>query len=395
MTRLAIAAALGLTCVVVGCGRDADGSTASVITEVDGVRHVTLPAHDRLDVPEWDLTETYNTSSDGAKVELFRVVGARLLEDGSLVIANSGTNELLHLDSAGKIQGRYGREGGGPGEYKSIASIDIDRSGMLVVYDPREIRLTRISADGQVVETSRLSSDDPVVGLLPLAETADGKFLAVFGEARIFRRSAEFRDTIPLLIVDPAAETWDTIAAWPAQEWAGVEVGGGVARSEIGFGRALAYSGRNGSVAIGSTDSLDIHVFDETGRRSMRLAGWGADRQVTPAAVERWRSGVLDRLRQVPEELRVALGQAPHRNTYPAFQRLLVDDRGRIWIGLYPPPGEPQDWIVVDKEGHVAGRVTVPPESRLLDAAGDQLVVAGRTELDEEYVSVLRVNEDR
>jgi hypothetical protein len=124
-----------------------------VISEVAGVLHVHLPSRNLLDAPPWRLRQIYDTSASGSGVELFRVVGARFLEDGTLVVANSGTRELLFLDDAGGLERRFGRAGSGPGEFSVMTALDVDDSRGLMVYDPREIRLTRVTSTGDFIGT--------------------------------------------------------------------------------------------------------------------------------------------------------------------------------------------------------------------------------------------------
>jgi hypothetical protein len=211
---------------------------------------------------------------------------------------------------------------------------------------------------------------------------------------RAFRSTGEGRDTVPLVVVDPAGAPLDTVGVWPAQEWALYGSPGGIPRTQVGFGRALAYAGRGGRVALGSTDSLDLSLFDATGRLAMRISGWSSNLEVSPADVERWRDDLLEQRSRDPEEIRRWLASAPYRDTYPAFRDLLVDDEGRLWIGGYPQGDQPQSWLIIGVEGQLVAQVMVPSGSTLLDAAGDRLAVLRRTEMDEEYIVVMEIERE-
>lgn len=383
--------------VVAGCGAGSDREAKAIISEVDGVLHVQLPARlpggvaEVPGVPDWGLRELYNTSSSGSDIELFRVTAARFLGDGTLAIANSGSNEILLLDDDGALRRRVGRAGSGPGEFGWIATLDLDADGNLLVYDPREVRLTRMAPTGEVVEARRLSSGTAVIDIHPLAELEDGRIMAVFSDVRVFHSSGEARDTVPLVVVDPAGAPWDTIGSWPAQEWAFFGFSGGSSRTQVGFGRNLAYAGRGGRAVLASTDSLDLSVFDATGSVAMRITGWGAIGAVSPADAERWRNQLVEQRSRAPEEIRRWLESAPFRGTYPAFKDLLVDDEGRVWIGGYPRGDQAQSWLIIGGDGRLEGRLEVPGGATLLDAAGGRVAMLRRTELDEEYVVVLEI----
>lgn len=394
--RITVVMILGSTITfLAACGAGTEPRGEPTVTEVDGVLHVRLPAVE-FDAPEWRLREVYATSEGESRLELFRVTGARFVDDGALVLANSGTSELVYLDRAGRLERRFGRAGSGPGEFRGMSTLDVDRSGNLTVYDPRELRLTRLTPAGDVVETTRLSSEDAVVDLLPLSELVDGRILAVFGAVRSFRLSGESRDTVPLVLIDPAlidpaGARWDTLSTWAAREWAYFQFAGGVTRAEVGFGRDLVYSGRSGRVALGSTDSLSVAVFDETGNLAMEITGWGPVGTVDLETADRWRAEFLEQRSQAPPEILRLLEDVPHRDSYPAFEYLLVDAVGRVWIAMYPRPGEDQDWFVVGLDGRVEGRLTLPNGSTLLDATDERVAVLRRNDLDEEYVVVMEI----
>lgn len=381
---------------IVSCAASGDRQTDPVVTEVDGVLQVELPGRISDAVPEWRVREVYNTTSAGSEIELFRVRAARFLGDGSLTIGNSGTHEILQLGADGGLRRRFGRAGSGPGEFGMIATLDVDRSGNLLVYDPRELRLTRIAPSGEVVETKRLSSGAAVADLHPLAELVDGRLMGLSNLSilRAFRSTGEGRDTVPLVVVDPAGAPLDTVGVWAAREWALYGAPGGMPRTQVGFGRTLAYAGRGGRVALGSTDSLELSVFDATGSLTMRIAGWGSNLEVSPANVERWRSDLLEQRARDPEEIRRWLANAPYRGTYPAFRDLLIDDAGRVWIGGYPQADQPRNWLIIGIDGRLEGQVTVPAGSTLLDAAGDRLALLRRTDLGEEYVVVMEIERE-
>jgi hypothetical protein len=377
-----------------GCGAGGERQTYPVVTEIDGILHVQLPSQLPADVPPWRLREVFNTTSSGSALELFRVTAARFLDDGTVAIANSGTSEILVLGADGTLRRRFGRAGSGPGEFRSLTALHLDSTGSLLAYDPRAVRLTRLTPAGDVVETRRLSSENAVVDLYPLTELADGRILAVFGDRRAFRPTGEARDTIPLIAVDPATATWDTLGTWPAQEWAFLEFSQGITRTEVGFGRTLAYAGSRGRAVVASTDSIDLTIFDSAGDPAMRIAGWGSYEAVPAADVERWRNDLLERRSRAPEEIRRWLESAPRRDTYPAFRNLLLDDDGRVWIGMYPAPGQPQSWLIIGAEGRLEGLLTIPGEATLLDAARERLLILRRTELDEEYIVVMAIERD-
>ena len=85
--------------------------------------------------------------------------------------------------------------------------------------------------------------------------------------------------------------------------------------------------------------------------------------------------------------------EVPHRETYPEFEGLLVDEALRIWIGAYPRPGEMERrWVIVVPAGHLQGTLLLPVDAQPLDSTGDLLAALRRNELDEAHIVIYRVS---
>jgi hypothetical protein len=382
-----------LVLVAAACARDGDrAADGTVVAVTDGVTSVVLPQLEATAGPAWRLAESYSTMDTPPGVELHQVGDAVFLDDGALAIANSGNREILVLDVDGTERSRFGRQGDGPGEFNAISWLEAGADGGVIAYDPRQARLTFLSAEGEVLDTRRLAPPSRVVDLRPLALLEDGGAIAIYGEMRIFAPTGERRDTTPLFRFDADLTMADTVAMLPAKEWAYISILDGSARTPVGFGRDLAIAGRNGRSAFGPTDSLDIAVFDASGEVTMRVSGGGLAVPVSPADLDEFRQNTRDRLTDAPEAMRRAFEEAPARETWPAFERLLIDDTGRLWIGAVTRPGQTlRRWVVLGTDGNVAGALDTPADATLLDAAANRLAMLLRSELDEEYIGVYRI----
>lgn len=375
---------------VSGCSDGPGGGSGVSVTEADGRLRVELPALDALDPPRWVYGPGSSTATTAPDLDLFRVTAARFLPSGALAVASSGNQEVVVLDADGSVGSRLGRDGEGPGEFRAISALLVDDEDRLVVYDPSVGRLTTFATDGSVAGTRPLAPPNRVVDLQPLALLDDGRVLAIYGAMRFFLQGGEARDTTPLMVFDSAGAVADTLRQYAAREWAFVGHSRGAARTEVGFGRSLAYDGRSGRAVLGSTDSLALTVYGADGEPVMEVAGGGPGPVVPDTELEAWREAQDRRFESAPAAIREAFSDIPHRERYPAFDGLLLDDAHRIWIGHYPAPSDTlRHWTVLGPDGHIAGRVTLPVDITLLDAAGDRLAVLQMTELGEPQVAVL------
>jgi hypothetical protein len=388
------AAGILAACVTAGCS-DSAARTPAASADVEVVDSAGVVSIRFVDLtgaalPTFDLATAYSTGDGGP--DLYRAVAARLLPDGGVLIANAGAHEVLLLDGAGRLVRRFGGEGDGPGEFRGLSALFVTDSTTLVAYDARLARLTEFRMDGSVLSTRRLAPDSRVVDLQPLALTDDGGVLAVLGDIRMFGRSGISRDSTPLMHFDAAGGAPDTLGYWKVTEYNYVSTPEAASRRPVGFGRDAAWAGRNGSAVIGTTDAIDLTVFDSRGNISRRITSGGTPAPVTASALRLWREDLQRAAGRMPESFQRAILDTPARDTYPAFDALVIDDQARVWIGLYPVPGEPaRRWIIVDADGTAHGSVQVPSSARILDAADGRIALLLRSELDEQFLAVMSV----
>jgi hypothetical protein len=243
-----------------------------------------------------------------------------------------------------------------------------------------------------------LASPTPYGVLRPLAVLADDRVLGIDWDSGDFTALGTKRDTTAVFVFRETGTVGDTLQLLPAREWnfATLTEDGqwrGTMRNELGFGRSLGHAGRNGYAALGSTDSLDVLVYGCDARVAMRVRGGGGGDPVGAPELERWRKDLADRASRAPlGYLKSAILQTPHRETYPAFGSLLLDDRPRLWIGMYSRPGETeQAYLVIGSDGELWGIVAVPAGGEVLDVAYNKIAIIRKTDLDEEVIEVLRV----
>ena len=99
------------------------------------------------------------------------VLGGRPLQiegspRGGLVVADWGDFSIRELSASGELVWQFGRSGPGPGEFLAILDFHFADDGNLHVLDPRNRRVTVVSATGDLVETVPVPGGEPAA-LLP------------------------------------------------------------------------------------------------------------------------------------------------------------------------------------------------------------------------------------
>lgn len=98
------------------------------------------------DIPTWSLKPLF-TLGDSGSTELQRVTSVLWLGDNRLLVADAGARLVLVFDSLGRRLGTLGREGSGPGEYRTPESLALIGE-TIVVRDPGNARLDLFSTTG-------------------------------------------------------------------------------------------------------------------------------------------------------------------------------------------------------------------------------------------------------
>jgi len=103
---------------------------------------------------------------------------------------------------------------------------------------------------------------------------------------------------------------------------------------------------------------------------------------------------VLSRAESDNERMRTEemLAAMPRVSSMPAFEVLLIDRSGNLWVEDYQAPGaQDESWTVFDRKGQWLGTVPMPPRFRALDIAEDQLLGRWWDEFDVEHIQLCRL----
>lgn len=379
-----LAAAAGALC----CGNEPSSPATAVSTDSTGTVQVRFASLTNPGEP-LRLSKVFEV---GAEPTLNGVVGARLLEDGNLVVANAGDAQVIWFDKTGRFVRTVGRRGDGPGEYQKITAVLERPEGGVLVYDARPGRVTELDANGQLVGTRPLSSGSLAVDLVPLTASTDGSLLAVQGESRVFASRGAVRDSTPLLRIDTAGVQTHTAGFWKGKDWYYAPIDRGVARLPVGFGRDVVYAGRRGRAVVCSTDSLDVSVIGDDLRLLMRVRGPSRNQPVSAADASGWQADLSESMKTAPPELQAMAKDIPAYETYPDLKGVGISESGSVWIGLRSTPGsEEEEWIVVAPDGRDIQTTELPKSSRVLDVRGSNVAVLHRDRFDQEFVTVYRL----
>ncbi|MEK9500871.1 hypothetical protein [Gaopeijia maritima] len=303
-----------------------------------------------------------NTSSG----ELYRVSGAKVsTSDDHVLIADGGRRQVVAFDFGGYERRSFGGRGRGPGEFEEIALVPAPGSDSLVAWDSRLRRLHLVSED--LGDARTLVPEGRPPARPPLGFT--GGHLLV--ENMLITPFKDGANAFPQVFswFEPESGRKVDILSVSLETMYSVSPRGGGPRTSgvIPFVPRPAAAVGIGEAFFIRDEKPEVAVIDLAGRtqRILRVPGYEGP-EVTDEMVaehrrheygDSWNSAVVDQLYEAMTP--------PSRA--PAFDAVVFDLTGRVWVRTVPVEVEPADsggggipWLVFDESGEVLGQILIP-----------------------------------
>ena len=334
--------------------------------------------------PVVDLTLT----GSGPEHEFYRARSVKQRPDGSLAVADRGSQEVRVFSETGEFRGSFGGPGEGPGEFVNLWRIE-SAGDTLLALDRR--RVTVVAPDLALVRTFDLGERAGSLHYL-----GDGRILTVSASPGLAEAPATglIRSAEVLTLADLEGVESDDIGETPGSE-SYVSVGENYASGAPLFGKTSHVAVLGQRIFRGSSDAMQVEELDMTGSpvRILRIPGYPLDLSDSRIAAER--EARLEELPSAaPPFIRQLVEDLPAPATRPAYADMLVDPSGTIWLELHRGVSErdrPQEWLILDADGTWLGTVDVPDRFVVMEVRMDMMLGVWRDELDVEHPQVLRL----
>ncbi len=384
----------------VGCGGgDSEPAETWMVSDSAGVRVVENSR------PAWGAGEAWQVAVEPVleigveegdePYELYRVLDALRLEDGRIVVSNTGSGELRFFDHDGTHLWNAGRHGQGPGEFGEFSSMRLwaGPRGTIVATDNANARVNTFSSNGEFLRSARI---EPVPGGSPpniLDGFGDGTWLGVRGAGVLsgaagevirgsrlyFRYNSRGQPAESLVEVQAPpryVHNYGDVTHFPFIPFA--------AEASVAAGQLWLF------VGDGYAHQIERRRLDGTLNSYIRWPENG--RRRSAEVYDRYREESLEDARdQVQRSLYAHYYELdlPIPEYLPAYQRLLVDDEGNLWVENYRLPwGTQPRWEVFDPDGRWLGTVETPEGVRPYQIGRDFLLGRHRDDLGVERIRV-------
>lgn len=417
LTSLGLACVL--PCILSACGDpSADRPRSDHPPAEAAVRDsagVAIVEHGRIDlagVPEWRLAaepevEVGRVAGD-PRYLLHEVRDAMRRDDGS-VVAVVGS-EVRAYGPDGTFLWSQGSEGQGPGAYMGASTLAPTRGDSVLVWDQSLRRLTVLSPEG---ELGRTLTPDLGRFLYRIGTAGPDAFslLEVWSDPAPDAITTELTTRRQFMAVRMIDLDGTLVDSWgPGLRY--IEYVRSFALSEPPWaGSVFAVPARDGTPGVWWGDSrvpaAEVRLL-RTGEEVERIVRWSADRTVSNDDREEyrrwylgWTSELEDQRRRVAH--RELLPLLPWPDRFPAYDRIMTDRAGRLWVAEYlredrVEDDDPQRWTIFSADGRrVLGWYAAPQRWDgfvVKDIGGDWMLVLERDELEVEHLRLYRIVKD-
>ncbi len=384
------------------CGQGGGGGTGLAARDSAGVRIVENGAPQWKDGGGWtvgaDPTLEIGMIDGPAEYQLSRVRGAVRLSDGRIVIAHGDSKELRYFDASGRFLTAAGRAGGGPGEFQNLDVIHGYRGDSIAAWDPDSRRISVFGADGRFGRATTIEGIDAVTVYLR-GVFRDGSLVlepTKSFQSMVLLKEGEQRDTVTYLHYTAEGSFADTLGSRADREYLATRAGSFTSQASVIFGRDSYLAAGGDRVYLGESDAFRIDALAADGSAKMSIRRTDGLRAVSREQLARVRAEEEEKRRKVNEQVAaITKGQVPgreapelpSRETVPAFDNLIVDEAGNLWVREYLSTSEDTPrWSVFDRDGRWLGTVATPKGMDVYQIGSDWILGRVKDELDVEYV---------
>jgi hypothetical protein len=375
--------------VAAGCAAYDDGAPPTVTRELDpnGVEIVTSPA------PTWSEAERWTVTAEPAveigvetgldEYMLSNVGGAVRLSDGRIVVADGDVLVLRVYDANGQYLSSLGGRGGGPGEFGYLFGLlNCVEDELWALVLPRAF--SRFRTDGAVIGLLRLSLPDGESESAHACNAARQHLVIGWGTPR--RGIGLFRTTTRATVLSLDGEVLaDLGEVFGSERW-GRETGNG----PHDYGKQTVLALGDDRAYIGEADDFEIREYALDGELVRRIRWQGRELAISPAEIGRYRSWVTETQELDPRAQELIKMEFPP--TMPAYDTMMLDEAGNLWVRRFALPGiREDDWDVFSPEGVWQGTVAAPLGLEITEIGDDWLLGIFQDELGTEFVRLHRI----
>ncbi len=296
---------------------------------------------------------------------IFGEIGGLVAVDsrGRIFVGEEQDPQIYAFTPEGDLIKSIGQRGEGPGEFSLLADIRIGLGDTLYAFDVRQRRISAFDPSSleftytfAVVEDTDSRPARDLIGVIKAGFVVTYEDLPWPGTDFTTERYKYAR------VVSWQGQAADeSIVRVPSSEYMMVRMGNRFLGAAMPYPRdPVLYLGPNEYVYSGSTEAVAISVTAANGVQRETVTHTLESIPITDSELEKWLEPLSDQTSRL-------IRNSDLRETKPAYAAFVVDDSGRIWVR--PTQTDPEaaeaEWIVLDIQSRVVGKVVLPSSVNL------------------------------
>jgi hypothetical protein len=328
--------------------------------------------------------------------ELWAVVHAMLTSELDVLVTYNAGRDLRRYNMRGELVRRIGGAGIGPGEFRRITQLVALAGDTIAVLDGRSQRISTYAGDGTFLRSTRTASGSAICC------TATGVYLdrAPISRLRNNGTTQPAEWMIRSLSTVPSGESRAREAKieLPSDpgRFAIPDPDGGYSVPNIPFKLAPIIRLADSTIISATGESYEYRVFSSRGMplRTVRAAFAPAPLTEEMIAAERASFGSVFQATD-PRKARAfvaAFDALRQPATLPAFDRILTEENGSVWIRHHGSVAAGSEWWArFDAAGALLGTLRIPPGSRVIRFSRGHAILARTDSVGFDQLSVLAI----
>ncbi len=325
------------------------------IEVADGVKVIKNPAEPLYGEITFELEEDLSIGNEeDENYMLYGLVAFAVDSEGNIFVVDGGNYRIQKFDKNGNYLQTIGGRGQGPGEFEQLMWIQIDLKDRIYGYDSLRSNLHIFEKDGKFKETIRLSHY-----LFFISGIGDkGNILA---QTYFYSQEGSTRDVV---IMGSKGKVIKRIASYP------YELSPRIRNRMLSnpYSHTLHfYPALDGSGVYGHSSEYKLYVLDTSGETRFLIENNEKPEPITRKDMSELIDSYLEN--QDKSNRKDKLNRNEVKKAYvfpknkPFFQRLMLDNEGRIYVKrfkLYDPEDRSEVYDLFSEEGYFIYRVKMP-----------------------------------
>lgn len=300
--------------------------------------------------------------SDSDGVPLFgSIADATRLTSGIVAVVDRRIDAVTLIDPKGQLVSQVGRNGEGPGEFRSLGGIGQCAPDTLFVWDRMNDRMNILGPDGAFVNSYRPPGD------------LVGRYCAGATRFLVWTRFLNFGT--PTAESPPIRGIAVLVSAW------GDSVGGlgDIQAGEVWpLGAVTQFAVTEAGVYLGTADTAVVSLYDTTGQRLRSIAVGDAHRAASEvdydAAITSLTSTVPGTAEEVASMKQFMRKRFPMPTFLPAYRAIFTNGRGGLFVVTSPLGADATTIRVFDGAGASLGDILIPGDLEIFEIGSDYLL---------------------